>query len=79
MEVKHCCADSGKVTVVHVHNSWQEIKNCLRGMQLLCEACRSWPLMPYSEYGGARSRQRRWKLQLALNAKELPNTLALSV
>ena len=43
MEIKHCCPSCGDVVVVHIHNSWQEVKDCLAGMRALCTACASWP------------------------------------
>ncbi len=53
MEVKHCCADCGEVIVVHFHNSWQEIKDCLAGMRGLCAQCNSWPECPSAQQADA--------------------------
>jgi hypothetical protein len=46
MEIKHCCADCGEVLTVHQHSSYQEVKDCLRGMKALCAECASWPGLP---------------------------------
>jgi predicted RNA-binding Zn-ribbon protein involved in translation (DUF1610 family) len=52
VEVKHLCQSCGEVMAVHEHSSWQEIKDCRRGMWALCDACRSWP-------GGRRQEEQR--------------------
>ncbi len=54
--IKYCCADCGEVIVVHFHNSWQEIKDCQRGMRALCDACRSWPGCPSAREADAGRR-----------------------
>jgi hypothetical protein len=46
MQIKHVCQSCGELMAVHQHSSWQEVKDCQRGMRALCDACRSWPGCP---------------------------------
>jgi hypothetical protein len=50
MGIKHVCLDCGEVLAVHEHSSWQEVKDCQRGMRPLCDACASWPGSPASRW-----------------------------
>ena len=47
MQVKHVCQACGEIMAVHEHSSWQEVKDCQRGMHALCAECRSWPGCPF--------------------------------
>jgi hypothetical protein len=49
MEVKHCCADCGEVMAVHIHNSWREIKDCLRVHAAVLRAVPIVAGMPFSD------------------------------
>jgi hypothetical protein len=51
MQIKHCCADCGEVMAVHEHSSWQEVKDCRRGMRPLCDECRRFPRCPLPSEG----------------------------
>jgi hypothetical protein len=46
MQIRHVCQSCGEVMAVHVHNAYQEVKNCLAGMKALCAQCDSWPGSP---------------------------------
>ena len=43
MQITHTCQSCNEVMAVHEHASYQEIKDCLRGMKALCPECSSWP------------------------------------
>lgn len=51
MKIKHVCESCGEVMAVHDHASYQEIKDCQRGMRALCDGCRGWPGSPLAEDG----------------------------
>ena len=44
---------------IHEHGSYQEIKDCLRGMKALCAGCDSWPGSP-SARADAGQEANRW-------------------
>jgi hypothetical protein len=46
MEIKHVCQSCGAVMAVHNHGSYQEMKDCLAGMNALCAECASYPGSP---------------------------------
>jgi hypothetical protein len=46
MDIKHVCQSCGEVMAVHEHSSWQEVKECLAGMNPLCAQCSRWPGSP---------------------------------
>ncbi len=37
---EHVCQSCGAVMAVHIHQSWQEVKDCVAGMRALCAARR---------------------------------------
>jgi hypothetical protein len=46
MQITHTCQSCNAVLAVHNHSSYQEVKDCLRGMKPLCTECASWPGCP---------------------------------
>ena len=51
MKIKHACQSCVDVMAVHDHDSYQEIKACLRGLKPLCESCASWLGSPLPSEG----------------------------
>jgi hypothetical protein len=52
----HVCQSCGAVMAVNFHSSYQEVKDCLRGMKALCTECSSClgspPLPQERKHGG---------------------------